>query len=61
MQKARGALAPAAPVVPASLMMVVVHILKSYTNYYYSYSNYGIRSTEIFEKLGWEKIETILK
>ena len=24
-------------------------------------SNYEIRSTEIFEKLGWEKIETILK
>ena len=24
-------------------------------------SNYEIRSSEIFEKLGWEKIETILK
>ena len=24
-------------------------------------SNYEIRSTEIFEKLGWEKIEIILK
>jgi hypothetical protein len=38
-------------------MMVVVHILKNYT----MGSNYEIRSTEIFEKLGWEKLKLFLK